>query len=157
MFSKPALFLASVLVFLVFAGAVAADFKTLFVKNDNIITTGYWTSLSPSIEPSLEPSLEPSTEPYPSIEPSLEPSIGPSAGPSIEPSPSTEPLPSIAPSSEPLPSPSAILAPKIIINEVSSYGNNRDEWLEIYNPNSFSVNLYIGVLLTTIVVIIFRI
>lgn len=83
--------------------------------------------------PSPEPSPLPSPSPLPT----------PTPNPSPTPPPEPPPTPAASPSPSPEPTPPAIAASgKILINEIQTGGKTADdEFIELYNPNDFPIDL----------------
>lgn len=86
--------------------------------------------------PTPIPTLTPSPTPIPSPTPTPTPST---------PTPSPTPSPTPTPSPIPSPTPSPTSQPgQVVINEIAWMGTKADptdEWIELYNPNSFAVDI----------------
>jgi len=112
-------------------------------------------SVTPTLLPAqnsasdLEP-LSPSPLPTSTVSPTLAPSslLAPTSEPIFE--ASTSPVSSPTPPPSPTPTPEPLPTKKVIINEIAWMGRYdseknkneiNDEWIELYNPNDFEVDL----------------
>lgn len=79
--------------------------------------------------------------PTPNSTPTPTPTTAPTPMPALTPTSSSTPTP---PTPTPTPTPTPVSQLAIVINEVAWMGtaaNSADEWIELYNPNSSSVNI----------------
>jgi hypothetical protein len=93
--------------------------------------------------PTLLPTAAVSITPSPVFTPTIFPSPIVSLTPTPNPTPTTTPTPALTPISTPAPIPTS--SPQdydqIFLNEVMANPNEGSEWVELYNGNSFAVNL----------------
>ena len=97
----------------------------------------------PTLKPSPLPKLTPKTSlsPTPTKTTTPTPTPTPTPLPTPTPSPPATPTPAPTPQTTPIPEPQNF---SVVINEIAWMGTTadaNDEWIELYNPNSQSINI----------------